>query len=244
MSILLEGALSVKAALKNPWRHVEKILIQKDKVSRDVDYLKEQATRQGVALEMVDAKALQELTKSHTHGGIVAFASPRVYQSLKDIKKNASFLAVLEGVQDPYTLGFCLRSLLAAGCEGVLLNSRDWQSAEATIVKSSAGASEVLPIVMGELGELLPLLHQSGFVIIGAHRKAKINYTQADFLQKMVLVLGGSLRGLSHKLEQCCDTLVRIDYGSDFRNALDLQSATAILSFEVLRQKREKHGNK
>ena len=55
----------------------------------------------------------------------------------------------------------------------------------------------------------------------------------------LFLIVGGEKRGISRKLLDRADLIVRIDYGRAFRGSLSAASACAMLGYEVLRQNRE-----
>jgi 23S rRNA (guanosine2251-2'-O)-methyltransferase len=60
---------------------------------------------------------------------------------------------------------------------------------------------------------------------------------ETDLSCPLLLVIGGERRGIMRSVLQEADLHVRIPYGGDFRHALDTTSATAILAFEVMRQR-------
>ena len=92
----------------------------------------------------------------------------RVLPSIKELP----FIAIIEGVEDPYNFGASLRALAAAGASGLVLPKRNWMNAAATVIKSSAGASESLPTAeTADLGEFLKKAKKRGFEIIAAERK-------------------------------------------------------------------------
>ena len=123
------------------------------------------------------------------------------------------FIAVLEGIEDPFNLGYAFRTLYAAGCTGVLMGSRDWQTAQPTIVKSSAGASEQLAWCLCEdLGAAVRQCRQAGCVLYCAQRSDAIDYFDADFNQPIVLAIGGELRGLSRYVLEQSDQNIVIPY--------------------------------
>ena len=53
----------------------------------------------------------------------------------------------------------------------------------------------------------------------------------------LLIAIGGEMRGLSAKLLKEIDQNIYIPYANDFRNALNAAAATAVLAFEVQRQR-------
>jgi 23S rRNA (guanosine2251-2'-O)-methyltransferase len=59
---------------------------------------------------------------------------------------------------------------------------------------------------------------------------------EETFKLPLLLVVGGEKRGISRKLLEQADQIVRIDYGRSFRGSLSAASAATILAFEIYRQ--------
>ena len=96
------------------------------------------------SIEVHTREEIDELAKGKTHGGMIAFCGERSYQKLSDcIQNDECFLCILEGIEDPFNFGHVLRSLYAAGCNGVIIPPRNWTTAAGVVAKSSAGASAV-----------------------------------------------------------------------------------------------------
>ena len=188
----------------------------------------------------LEREEINSMATGRTHGGLVAQAGPRVYQELSEcMHGKAPFLVLLEGVEDPFNLGYIIRTLYSAGCDGLILPKHDWASAESTIAKSSAGAFEYMNIVMSDnLPQLVKDIKKQGVKTYAAMRKDAITYLEADYQKPSLIAIGGEMRGLSSAVRNEIEQNIYIPYANDFRNALNAASATAVLSFEVYRQRR------
>ncbi len=240
MNYLLEGKISVKAALQSPYRHVNKIIMDKNKKDRDTRYIEKQAKLQNVTLAYANREEINDLCEGVSHGGVIAYVQERSFQSLGTLKKS-SFYAIVEGVEDPFNFGFVLRSLYAAGVDAIILGPRNWTSAASTLAKSSAGASELLAMVVSDnLQETLQQLKQDGFQIVCANRDdSAIEMYDYNFNQKVCICIGGEKRGLSKAVLATSDQNVYLPYSNNFKNALSAASASTILAYEVLRQRKK-----
>jgi 23S rRNA (guanosine2251-2'-O)-methyltransferase len=241
--LCFEGALSVKSVINHRARTVGEVWIDKSKDTKDIDYIVNRCKSRHIALKRVDGETLAKKAKGKTHGGIIAFASPRIYDRLEELNlPEVPFLALIEGVEDPFNLGYCIRTLRAAGCDGIFLSKRDWTSAEETLMKSSAGTFDELPILQSDdLGETLKTLKQQGVKIISALRTPFSKpMTSVDLTQGLLLCIGGELRGLSRVVVDATDIAMVIPYPSNTKVALNAVSATAVLAFEVVRQRSPK----
>ena len=239
--MIVEGAIAVKAALDSKYRRVEKIYIDVAKHTPDVSFIIKTAYHDRITVERPDSAGIQALAQGKTHGGIIAEVSPRRFQSITSmLAKEKPFLALVEGVEDSFNLGYIIRSLYAFGCDGLILPVREWDFEDGTMVKSSAGASEFLPIHLSEdLGTDLDVLKDNGFRIVCGYRGDNpVSVYKTDMASKPVLVcIGGPMRGLSREVLDRSDVNAFIPYGNDFRNALNAASATVVFASEVFRQR-------
>lgn len=238
--MLLEGNVSVKAAILGNHRKVEKLYYDKHKNDKDLNFILHRAKGKGIPCMPLEREEINAMATGRTHGGLVAEASPRVYQELSECMHGETpFLVLLEGVEDPFNLGYIIRTLYSAGCDGLILPRHDWSSAESTIAKSSAGAFEYMNIVMSDdLPQLVQDIKKQGIKTYAAMRKYAITYLEADYRKPSLIAIGGEMRGLSSAVRNEIEQNIYIPYANDFRNALNAASAAAVLSFEVYRQRR------
>jgi len=238
----IEGSIALKAVINSKYRTVNKIYINKEKTGSDVAFIINQAQKKKIEVEKVDKEIINQLAKGKTHGGLIAEVSERKTQSIVSLlKKDKPFIALLEGVEDSFNLGYIFRTLYAFGCDGIILKERYIDYDDSTIIKSSAGASELLPIVYSDdLASSIATLKNNGITIISAYRgKNPVNLYDYDFSNKGLLVcIGGPLRGLSTVVLDNSDSFIYIPYSNDFKNALNAASATSVIASEVYRQNR------
>jgi 23S rRNA (guanosine2251-2'-O)-methyltransferase len=158
-SIVIEGKISVNAVLHSKYRKVLTLFYDVAKLQRKRNTKQAKSLKQ--ILELVNSKEIKIDAVDHdwfeknangkTHGGIAATVSERTYQKLPElIKSKPGIIFFLEGIEDPYNLGYTIRSLYAAGIDGIVMKQRSWLDVEAIIIKSSAGTSELMPIALVE----------------------------------------------------------------------------------------------
>ena len=239
--LTLEGWLSVRAALISGNREIHRILLQKGKRSSRLEELERRAKEQGVRLEVVSENVLTEHTEGQTHGGVVALVGPRRFVPLADLGRGPqpAFLAMLDGVEDPYNFGQAVRALQAAGAHGLVLRPRNWTSVAATVARASAGASEFMPMAVVETdAELIDgLKKRSIWLVCTDVGKETTSLYEANLAKALCVVIGGERRGVSRDLLAAADLTLTIPYGRNFKQALGTTSATAVVAFEVLRQR-------
>lgn len=247
MPNLFEGMTAISAVLDPAIatfndRRVQTVFVDKtrtEKKARELAFLKRRADEAGFTIEYVRPEDLDALTSGKTHGGIVAVCSDRTIPQLTestDVLRRDGFYVFLEGIEDPYNFGYTLRSLYAAGADGVILPPRNWMGVSGLVARSSAGTSEKMPLYMAEPTEVIPVFHQLGYRAACAEIRDAVDLYQADLSLPLLLVIGGEKRGISRGVLAEADLNVRIGYKGQFRGSLSSAASAAVLAFEVLRQ--------
>lgn len=249
-SIVLEGITSVCACIKAldegiPSRCIKEVLVDSQKASggsdrarRRISYFRAKAEEYGFCLRLCESEEISVLASGNTHGGILAIVSPRKIKafSASDIVPDG-FYMLFDGVEDPYTLGYSLRSLYAAGADGVILPAGHLISADGIISRASAGAYELLSVFCADGGavDAVEKFRSCGYRALCSGLRNSTPYLSAGLCRPLLIVMGGEKRGISSALTAACDGSVRIDYGRPFLGSLSTACAVSVLSFEVLR---------
>lgn len=242
MEHILEGNISVKAALLAKKRELHKIIVDLHKKDKDTAFILRKAKEANVQIERKERAEIDAIASGKTHGGIVALCGERSYASLSSlVHEKELFFALVEGVEDPFNFGYVLRALYAAGCEAVIIPPRNWTSAAGVVAKSSAGASEYIDLIIAEdMEQILEEMEAANIELVcGLRKDDAINLYEYTFPMRTCLAIGGELRGLSKIVQSHSKQNVYIPYANDFRNAMTAASSTAILAFEYLRQKQK-----
>lgn len=249
--VILEGMTSISAVINGlrsglPSRSVKTVFYDREKEkskARELGFLRAVSSELGFALVPCSSDEIDRYANGNTHGGIVALCSERPIPALAEaIKENGvwsrpdGFFVLLEGIEDPYNFGYAIRSLYAAGVDGIVLCPRNWMSAAGVVARSSAGTSELLPMAECEPTLAAQLFKVNGYRVICAGIRDSVSLYSADMHRPLLLVIGGEKRGISRAVLELADQTVRIDYGREFRGSLSTASAATVLGFEVLRQ--------
>jgi 23S rRNA (guanosine2251-2'-O)-methyltransferase len=240
-NLTLEGWLSVLAALEAGRRPVQAVYFQEGKDVRNSGSIRAAAAQRGVAVHTVPAAQLDELAAGRSHGGVLANAGTRVFQTLDELASTdpSPFIVMLQGVEDPYNYGQAIRALYAAGAHGIVVPERNWDTALATVTRASAGASEYMPTAtVASAEEAIAFFKERGFAVAAtAKEKDSVSLYAADLSGKLFMLIGGEKRGLPAAALAACDLTLTIPYARPFRGELDVTSSTAALAFEVMRQR-------
>lgn len=243
-SLVFEGMTSIRALLDNlkegkeNARKIEKVLFDKEKEKakgKELGYLKKMAELFDFEVEGTTAEVIDEYTVGASHGGIIALCKEKAYSKITSEKiVENGFYVMIEGIEDPYNFGYALRSIYAAGADGIILSERNWLSAAGVVCRSSAGASERLDVFIAS-DNFIDLFKSKGYSVVCADIKNSVSVYDADLKKPILLIVGGEKRGISSSLLSQADQIVRIDYGRRFDAALSAASASTILAFEIYR---------
>ena len=151
---------------------------------------------------------------------------------------------MLDSIQDTHNLGAILRTAECSDVHGIIVTKHNSAPVNETVVKTSAGATELLKICpVNNLSNILKELKDNGFWIIGSYledssewsQKLK-DYTLVDYKVPVALVVGNEEKGIRRLTAENCDILVNIPMRGKIQS-LNVSVATGILLFEMLRQR-------
>ncbi len=249
-SSLMEGMFSIRAILRANEegindRRIETVLVDQAKVrskAKELSYVRAMSYQRGFTIEYVDAAKIDEMTIGSSHGGIIALCTERTLPKAQEMKiKENGFYVMLEGIEDPYNFGYCLRSLYAAGVDGILVGERNWFSAAGVVCRASAGASELFEIAVGDTADIVKIFKSKGYTVLAADKTDDaVPVYDTEIRKPVLLVVGGEKRGITRAVLSECDKVVCLDYGRRFGAALSAASAASVLAFEIYRQNRAK----
>ena len=246
-SNIMEGFISIKSVIegntiyKTTNRKVLKVFYDKDKEKqreKELKYLNNKSKELDFSIEPVSSDFIKENSLSQTNGGLIALCSERTLNDISNanIKENG-FYVLIEGIEDPYNFGYCIRSLYSFGVDGIILNPRNWMSASGIVCRSSAGTSELLNIYTSDTFDAIKKLKDLGYKCISTDLSPRAkSIFDIDLRFPLLLIIGGEKRGLTKIALDNSDDIVKIDYSRKFGSALTSASSATILGYEVFRQ--------
>ena len=203
--------------------------------------LLELARDQRVTVTRVAADELDRLTGGAAHQGVVAEVRERSHVSVEDLVMQASgppLIVVLDGIEDPHNLGAILRTVDAAGADGVVRQSRHAAKLDGAAAKTSAGAvSHVKIAEVVNIARALDALKDAGVWTVGLAGDAPTRYDAIDFTLPTALVVGAEGDGMRRLVRERCDWLASIPMLGHV-GSLNVSVAAGIVLFEAVRQRR------
>ena len=235
--MIIEGAIAVKAAIQNHKREVKRVFINKEKKTKDFNYIRKITKNSGIELLELSNEELGTHLQGKSHGGVGAETDNRMNDEFV-----SGDIFYLDGIEDPFNLGYAMRTLYAFGVKNVLLSKRDYSYMEAQLLKSSAGAYDMLRVKVADdpFTEIKSFKDQ-GYYLYGLYRgENSKDIFDVTFNDKALFMLGGEKRGISSELLELCNEYLYISYGSDFRNSLNACGALDVVATLLYRQRRSK----
>ncbi len=225
---------------------IEKVVILAGVKGSVIEKIKQMTKRNRVPCVEVGKQKFRDLVSDTTTQGVVAIVGTKEYVDLDDIlamagqRKEMPLLLILDEIEDPQNLGALIRTAECAGVHGVVIPKHHAASVNQTVAKTSAGASEHLPVAkVVNIATTLEELKQKGFWIVGTDAAGDKSYTEVDYSTPIAVVIGNEGKGIRQLVKEKCDFLVKIPlYGKV--ESLNASVAGALLMYEVVR-KRNNH---
>src|SRR3989344_1050072 len=169
--------------------------------------------------------------------GLLA-VSPQIHLHLIDIPSMKNpFLLIAESIEKPGNLGTILRSADAAGVDAVIVCDPTTDIHNPNVVRSSIGTLFTLPVIETSSEAALPFLKTHRTALVAATPQASIEFTQADLTVPLAIAVGTEQYGLTQHWMKEADLSLRIPMFG-VADSLNVASATTLLLYEVVRQRR------
>ena len=226
---LLRAALQTGAAF-------ELVVLAAERLTRSEAAVVEALEEMNVPLlevtpEVFDTLAFRE--ESQSVGAVIA----QRWEGLSSVNETRRCWLALHDIQHPGNLGTLIRTCDAVGGDGVILTGRSTDPYHPVAVRGSLGAIFSRRIVRASQTEVARWLPRSGCTVVGTSLDGSKDYREADYATRPVVIMGGNERaGISKEQIALCDELVRIPM-TGYVESLNLSVATALVLYEVLRQR-------
>jgi 23S rRNA (guanosine2251-2'-O)-methyltransferase len=194
---------------------------------------------QGLRIQVVPERRLNEAAQTRDHQGVVAFCESYRYADAYELAKaKRPLIACLDQVTDPHNLGAVCRSAEGAGATGVVITEHKSARVTPAVCRASAGAVEHVALaVVVNLARFLAEVKGNDFWVWAAAGEAATPVWSADFTTGTALVFGAEGRGLRPLVRKTCDDAFSIPLAGRVES-LNVSVAAGISLFEAARQRR------
>ena len=150
-----------------------------------------------------------------------------------------SFVVVIEGGEKPGNLGAILRTADAAGVDAVILCGAGTDMYNPNAIRASLGAIFSVAVAQAETTAVIAWLQAQQFNTVAATPAAEQLYYDVEMGGKTAVIMGSEADGLTDEWLTAADTQVAIPMHG-IVDSLNLSVSTALLLYEVVRQRRRK----
>lgn len=241
---VLAGIQPVAAALGNNAASIKLIRIASRTHNQRVKDLVLLARDAGIDIKEEAREQLDLMAGFKQHQDIIAYLHEHAPLSEKDLlpllenTEGHPLVLMLDGVQDPHNLGACMRTAEAAGVNVVIIPKDRSVGITPVVRKSSAGASEIVPLIeVTNLARTIRALKKAGIWIAGTSDNSSDKLYECDLTGPLALVMGGEGQGMRRLTAELCDYRVHIPMLGKIES-LNVSVATGVCLFEIQRQRK------
>ncbi len=232
--MLVYGRNVALEMLKNP-KKVQKVILQQGFDDKKIISFVQDAK---IPVLMKSKKEMDRLAEG-LHQGIILYVRDYQYYTLEDVlKKNPTFIVMLDHIEDPHNFGAIIRTCEAAGVDAIIIPKDRQVQVNGTVMKTSVGTLEQMKIVqVSNLASTIDFLKENGFWVVGTALENSVDYRDVDYSGKIVLIIGNEGSGISKLVRKKCDFIAKIPmYGTT--NSLNASVASGIMIYEVIRNRK------
>ena len=238
---VIEGRNEVIEAFRSG-KTIDRLFILDGAADGPIQTVKREAHKQGVRIDFVDRKRLDEISVTGKHQGVIAYAAAYKYSEVSDILKLAEerqedpFIFILDNIVDPHNLGAIIRTANMAGAHGVIIPKNRAVGLTASVVKASAGAINYTPVArVTNLKNTIEELKSKGLWFACADMDGESLF-ERDLTGPIGIVIGSEGEGVGRLIKENCDYRIAIPTSGDI-DSLNASVAAGVIAFEVVRQR-------
>ena len=238
----IEGKNPVKEILCSG-ATVEKVWLENGNRDAGLREIQKLARDKGLRVEFVEKRALDRLSETGHHQGVIADYTNFEYASLEKLIKDSRaqnkdmLFLVLDEILDPYNLGSIIRVAECAGATGVIISNRRSATVNETVVRTSAGATAYMPVVkVGNINQAIETLKKENVWVYALDMDGTEMY-KTNLKGDIALVVGNEGSGVKKLTEKLCDGVMSIPMFGKV-NSLNASVSAGIAVYEVIRQRR------
>ncbi len=232
--MLVYGRNVALEVLKKP-KNVQKVLLQDGFDDKKILALLEKSK---ISVFIKPKKEIDHLAEG-VHQGIILYVRDYQYYPLADVvNEDASFLVILDHLEDPHNFGAIIRTCEAAGVDGIIIPKDRQVQVNATVMKTSVGTLDTMKVSrVANLSSTIDYLKKNDFWVVGTALEDSVDYRSIDYSGKIALVIGNEGAGISELVRKKCDFIAKIPmYGTT--NSLNASVASGIMIYEVIRNRK------
>lgn len=238
--MLAEGKNPVFEAIKSGTQ-IERILVL-DKISdSEIREQIKRAKEKKIRVEFVQKQALDRISQTGHHQGIIAIVADYNYYDLDQVlaslrgKNQRKTFILLDGVEDPHNLGSIIRSAECLGFSGVIIPSRHSALVNETVIRTSAGAINYVKVIkVANLNDAIKQLKNENIFVYSADMDGQ-DIRKTNLSGDVAVVVGSEGFGVSSLARKLSDQIIKIPMTGNV-NSMNASVSAGICMYEVMMQ--------
>lgn len=155
---------------------------------------------------------------------------------IPNIKKENPVIVMLDHLEDPHNFGAIIRTSEALGVDAIIIPTDRSVKVNSTVVKTSAGAIEYIPIIrVVNLNDTIRKLKSDGYWIIATDMDGE-DYTKIDYNMPICIVIGNEGKGISRMVSENSDIIASIPMKGKI-NSLNASVSCAIVLANIMKDR-------
>lgn len=224
---LAEGVRCVDQILGNGRIVVQELVIQK---GWDPHQLSAKTNLPFYELEAPDFESVSDTDNPQ---GIVAVCKIPKEADVPELSQKSGILLATDAIQDPGNLGTIIRTACWFDVAGILIGTGTVDSFHPKVVRSTAGATGILPYLTGNLDDLLKTFEKQNWeTYLLDTGEGSMNLEECSPSKRSVLVVGNEGAGISDKLITNGRNRIKISGNPDLVESLNASVACSIALYE------------
>ena len=147
-----------------------------------------------------------------------------------EIKGNK--ILILDEIQDPGNLGTIIRSAVAFNIDTIILSKDTVDLYSSKVIRASQGMIFKINIVIDSLEEIIPILKEKNYKIIGTKVSDSKELKSLEKMHKFAIIMGNEGKGVKQKVLDLCDEYICIKMNKNCES-LNVAIATSIILYWV-----------
>ncbi len=205
---LVEGDHSVAAAVDSDWQ-VDKIILK-----ASADAAKSIPAGFKGEIYSLATREFNRLADSQTPQDIMAVVKVKKPVAIAERLAGASRITVADGIADPGNLGTMIRTAAAFGFDLFVCMNDCAEIYNPKVIRATQGGLFAIPVWEADSACEFRRLLPSDFKIIAFDAESRMPLSKIPKTEKMALVFGNEVRGISDEIRKAADHLARIEQTS------------------------------
>jgi len=218
---IVEGERGVEQVIENDVIKIRELFLEEGK--EDSVQTKE------ISSFIIDKSTFSEVSDTTSPQGMIAVCEVPKETNIEELQKKDGLLIATDRIQDPGNLGTIVRTAVWFGASGILLGKGSVDLFHPKVVRSTAGATGVLPYINSDLKQDLQNFEQEGWkVLLLDGNEGATSVNKVKLFEKTIFVVGNEANGIDQNLIRPKRDRVLIPAAEKNRSVESLNAAIAL----------------